>query len=350
MVSASGGDANPGEGGGSDGQRLVDIPLFDVEAPAAEALMTLAADRIDMLINQGQRHYGRLVLAAGDRLTWTWLQRSGNPYLDEIAAVRRRLGRPGAVLLNMSYEWSCTTAVVGDAAGGMRLLRTLDWPLTGLGRTVVVARQRGAAGHYYSVTWPGFVGVLTGLAPGRFSAAINQPPLRRVTGLMPLDWVIARVGLWRENALPATHLLRRVFDSCRTYAEAKQMLIETPLCLPAFFTLAGIEPGEGCVIERRQCSAAVQEAPAAMSNHWVGFALEGHDRGYDSIRRRALMSGLAPDADETLSWLQPPILNPTTRLAVTANAARESLGVQGWERDGPATSLFTLPRAGKLAA
>ncbi len=349
MVSASGGDANRGKDGGSDGQRLVDIPLFDVEAPAAERLMTLAADRIDMLISQGQRHYGRLVLAAGDRLTWTWLQRSGNPYLDEIAGIRRRLGRPGAVLLNMSYEWSCTAAVVGDAAGGMRLLRTLDWPLTGLGRTVVVARQRGAAGHYCSVTWPGFVGVLTGLAPGRFSAAINQPPQRRFTGIMPLDWVIARVGLWGESALPATHLLRRVFDSCRTYAEAKQMLIETPLCLPAFFTLAGIEPGEGCVIERRECSAAVQEAPAAMSNHWVGFALEGHDRGQESIRRRALISGLAPNADENLSWLQPPILNPTTRLAVTANAATGALCVQGWERHGPATTLFTLPPSGDLA-
>lgn len=137
MVSASGGDGNPGEDGGSDGQRLVD-PLFDVEEPAAELLMTLAADRMDTLINQGQRRFGGSVLAAGNGLTWTWLQRSGNPYLDEIAGIRRRLGRPGAVLLNMSYEWSCTTAVVGDAAGGMRLLRTLDWPLTGLGRTVVV--------------------------------------------------------------------------------------------------------------------------------------------------------------------------------------------------------------------
>lgn len=166
---------------------------------------------------------------------------------------------------------------------------------------------------------------------------------------MPLDWVIARARLWRENALPATHLLRRVFELVPSLSEAKQMLIEMPLCLPAFFTLAGIEPGEGCVIERRQCSAAVQEAPAAMSNHWVGFALEGHDRGYDSIRRRRLMSVLAPDADETLSWLQPPILNPTTRLVATANAATGALCVQGWERNGPATSVFTLPQPASFA-
>ena len=59
---------------------------------------------------------------------------------------------------------------------------------------------------------------------------------------------------------------------------------------------------------------------------------------------------LAPDADESLSWLQPPILNPTTRLVATANAATGALCVQGWERHGPATRLFTLPRAGMLAA
>jgi hypothetical protein len=334
-------------GGAGDG--LVDVPLFDVEQPAAEALMTLAFDRLDLLIGQGQRHYGRLVLAAGDRLTWKWLRRSANPYLDEIEGVRRRLGRPGAVLLNMSYEWSCTTAVVPDAAGGMRLLRTLDWPLPGLGRTVLVARQRGAAGSYYSVTWPGYVGVLTGMAPGRFSAAINQPPLRWITGIMPLDWVIARLALWRETGLPATHLLRRVFDACRSYAEAKRMLIETPLCLPAFFTLAGTGPDEGCVIERRQNAAAVHEAPAAISNHWVGFGMRGHDRGYDSRRRRALMTTLAEDADGRLSWLRPPILNPTTRLAAVANAARGLLSVQGWEKHGPVTNLFTLPPSNEPA-
>ena len=46
-------------------------------------------------------------LALGDRATWKWLENAGNPYRDEIDGVRRRLGRPGAVLLNMSYEWCC---------------------------------------------------------------------------------------------------------------------------------------------------------------------------------------------------------------------------------------------------
>lgn len=330
---------------------LVDIPFFHVEQPAAEALMALAPDRLDMLIGHGRRHYGELALALGDRLTWSWLRRSGNPYLDEIDGIRRRLGRPGAVLLNMSYEWSCTSGVAADPeGGGMRLLRTLDWPLPGLGRSTVISRQRGPAGMYDSVTWPGYVGVLSAMAPSRFSAAINQPPLRRATGFLPFDWIAGRTALWRSRGLPPSHLLRRVFDECRTYAEAKQLLLEEPLCLPAFFTLAGTRPGEGCVIERGETAAALHEAPAAISNHWVGFALTGHDRGHDSRGRRELMMRIARGADDDLSWLQPPILNPTTRMAMVANAARGFLCVQGWEKHGPVTRVWTGPAAAEAAA
>ena len=45
----------------------------------------------------------------------------------------------------------------------------------------LVARHESPAGSWLNVTWPGFVGVLTGMAPGRFSIAYNQAPIRRVT-------------------------------------------------------------------------------------------------------------------------------------------------------------------------
>jgi hypothetical protein len=47
-------------------------------------------------------------------------------------------------------------------------------------------------------------------------------------------------------------------------------------------------------------------------------------------------------AGDAFSWLAPPILNRYTRLVVIANTARCLLSVQGWEKDGPATSVFTL--------
>jgi hypothetical protein len=185
-------------------------------------------------------------------------------------------------------------------------------------------------------------GVLTAMAPKRFSAAINQPPMRRFTFSCWLDWSIERFRLQRRTALPATHLLRRVFDTCETYEAAKTMLTETPISLPAFFSLSGAHANEGCVIERTETTACVHDAPFCISNHWLGIDEPGRLRGYDSLGRRALMDKNFKAAPNDFSWVTPPILNTATRLAVVANAQAGTLMVQGWESDGVATDVFNL--------
>ena len=72
------------------------------------------------------------------------------------------------------------------------MVRTLDCPVGGLGGNVVVARHEGDMGPFYNVTWPGLVGVVTAMAPGRFSVALNQTPMRRYSPWCWLDWGIAR--------------------------------------------------------------------------------------------------------------------------------------------------------------
>ena len=62
------------------------------------------------------------------------------------------------------------------------------------------------------------------------------------------------------------------------------------------------------------------------------------------------MQRVLADAGDAFSWLAAPTLNRHTRLVVVANAARCFLSVQGWEKDGPATSVFTLPRPTEGAA
>jgi hypothetical protein len=322
------------------------IPLADALGQGSLAILEAEPGRARDIMAAGRRHYGVLALRLGDRVSRRWLEKTANPYRHEIDALAAHMGEPGCVLLNLSYEWTCTSGV-GPApgnggTGGSRLLRTLDWPLGGLGRTLVVAKRTAAAGAYYDVTWPGFVGVATAMAPGRFSAAINQPPMRRLTPSCALDWVLNRWRAWRSHALPPSHLLRRVFDECRTYAEAKAMLSSEPICIPAFFTLSGMAPGEGCVIERQEVCAAAHEAPASMANHWLSFDDRGWARGLDSARRLEAMEGLRDGVGDDFSWLVPPILNETTRVAVVANAAAGRLLVQGWEADGPATQVFSL--------
>lgn len=320
------------------------IPLIDLGADGPTALPVREPERLARVLDACQRHYGRLPLAFGDRVTRRWLALRRNPYRDEIAAIAERIGRVGAVMLNLSYEWACTSGVAADPERpGNRMLRTLDWPTAGLGSNMVVAAQQGTAGTYYNITWPGFVGVLTAMAPGRFSAAINQPPLNRQTPMMRLDWLLGRARIWNEDGLPPVHLLRQVFDRCQTYSEAAEMLRTAPVCAPAFFILSGAGDDEGCVIERTEDAAAVHPAPATISNHWLHFDIRGHDRGKQTEARRACLDGLLTTAPCDFSWLVPPILNPTTRVAVIANAGAGWLRVQGWEQDGPATEIFALP-------
>ena len=110
----------------------------------------------------GCRRAARLMLPALDTMTRFWLKRSASPYVAEIAAIAAALDHSGIWFLNGCYQWGCT-ALVRDEDGAPWLARTLDWPFPGLGRHVEIARMRGPAGAFDTVTWPGFVGVLDGL-------------------------------------------------------------------------------------------------------------------------------------------------------------------------------------------
>jgi hypothetical protein len=320
------------------------IPLLDVVEDGPLSLLRREPERLAALIAAARRRYGALVLRLGDRASRHWLVRSSNPYARELAVVAERIGLPGAFLLNLSYEWACTSGVSGEpGALGSRMLRTLDWPMNEIGRSAVVVRQKGKAGIYYSISWPGYVGVLTAMAPGRFSIAINQPPMRRYSGSCWLDWVVNRTGIWRGGGLPPSHLARAICDTAASYDEAKRRLSETPLCIPAFFVLSGVAPGEGCVIERTETRAAVHAQPVAIANHWLSLAIPGHDRGSDSRGRRDKMTTLLRrQSMEDFDWVKPPILNATTRLAAIANAASGTLMVRGYEHQAPATRIFNL--------
>ncbi len=335
---------------------LAKIPVIDVRDAREPGLATFRVDpsRLDALLMSGRKTYTAPGLRIADALSRIWAERNVSPYAGEVAALAATLGRPGAYLLNYSYEWGCTTGACEDPEnGGVTLLRTLDWPFDGLGRNVVVALQRGEAGDFANVTWPGFAGVLTALAPGRFAAAINQPPLRHTPFGKPADWFLTRLVVSRNSAMPATHLLRRVFERCRTFEEARHMIESTPISLPAIFSLAGKEAGQALVIERTETAAYVASEPAA-ANHWAAAVRQGRPRHPSSEPRRRAMSDLLSvnrrgSADWDFSWLTPPILQDDTRLAFAANPRNGRMSLEGWESDGRATERLTLDLPALLA-
>ena len=323
---------------------LIDIPFVDATIGGTLALTQAEASRFNAVMTAGRKHYGTAAISIGDAISRTWLSRQRSPLGPEIDAIAHEAGRNGTWLLNLSYEWSCTTGTGPDPAGdGNRMLRTLDWPLDGLGETIVVAKFKSRAGDYFNVTWPGFVGVATAMAPGRFSAAINQPPFRKWTKSCWFDWIINRGRLLSRKAIPPTHLLREIFDTCATYDEAKQKLTETPLAIPAFFTLSGTAPNQSCLIEREEEDFTVHEGPTTCANHWIAKDIPGHYRGIDSPGRFDLMDKTRDQSGDGFDWVAEPILNETTRVAVVANALTGKLLVRGYERDGVVTSDFIYP-------
>jgi hypothetical protein len=155
---------------------LVTIPLIDIRdgGPIAHATQERARARAlrDACVSWLPGVI-RMLLPAMDAMTRRWLARSRSPYVKEIAAIAGQFAFPGIWFLNGSYQWGCTTLAREQDDGGPWLARTLDWPFPGVGRYIEIARVRGAAGEFFSVTWPGYVGTLTAMAPGRFAAAIN---------------------------------------------------------------------------------------------------------------------------------------------------------------------------------
>ena len=259
-----------------------------------------------------------------------------NPYRDEIFTLARLMGTPRrqALTANFAYEvnqvacwgfdlwekhspriaelWeqvrstpsavldsvrtgiqrgmACTAGAAYYPKLGMVHVRTLDWDLQGMGRHAVIWHCVGAtAGEYFSIGWPGYVGVLSGMAPGRFSATINQAfPVSTPT----LEW-------------PPSHLLRYVFENCGSYGDALATLEATPVCFPAFVMLVGVKPGEAAVVELTTKRNVIhrmnrKRQPIAIANDYLtgewrsefdlsGKTLRAHERGEWSEHRRNRM-------------------------------------------------------------
>ncbi len=321
------------------------IPVVDLGWDGFDRLVGEFRDRLDQILGTARRHYTSPVLWLGDRLAQRWAARAGMPYLDEYAAVARATGRSGAWLLNFSYEWGCTAAIAVEPSGAPRLLRTMDWQLPSLGRTLLAIRSQGSAGDWINLGWPGFVGAVQGLAPGRFAASINQPPALD-TGFGPFgDWLASKRSIWRTGTIPPVLLLRAVFDTARTFAEARSRLITTPICAPAIYTLVGVRAGESVIIERTPDAAEVHDGAGAVSNHWLSSGLSGRARSRWTVERLgAMRAHLAARSAATppFAWLTHPILNDTTRLALEAVPATGELLARGYEPEGPATECLVL--------
>jgi hypothetical protein len=252
-------------------------------------------------------------------------------------------------MLNASCLWGCT-ARAGAENGAPWLIRTLDWPFAGLGGHAEIAHMRGERSDFFSVTWPGYVGVLTAMAPQRFAAALNQAPARRRTRhhwLRPYDYAAnAMRAAAAARRLPPDQLLRRAFELCDDFAMARRFLEETPVACPVIYLLVGCAGDECCVIERIETDFLTREDDTCAANDWVPCrpGWEGRigarqflastfaEAANNSRARREALAGWSGSfAAPAFDWLREPVFNPYTRLAVAMSPVHGVLRAAGYD-------------------
>jgi len=252
----------------------------------------------------------------------------GGLYQGEIKAWSEALKvSPGtATMLNCLYELShlpnpfgCTAGIRWLEGHGLVHVRTLDWPIEGMGQATRLFRFKRNTREFLSVGVPGQVGVLSGMVPGGYSVTINWAP--------PAKFPNFDFG--------PTFLLRDVLETCDTYAQAITILERTPLSTSAFFTVCGIEPTEACVIERTQRAAAIRPIDGEVlvqANHHIAptfaknnqailevppaeevFSLDGSNKRVAILEQALTAAGRQGRIEDAVSALDiPTVLNSQT--------------------------------------
>jgi hypothetical protein len=170
----------------------------------------------------------------------------------EVASIAHIVGRPEIDVLLGSLYYDAFRQLIGctafacDGPDGPIHARNLDWWTEDqmLSRLTCVVRAHGgrAIGPYQMVSWPGFIGALSGLAPGRFSITLN-----------------AAISNERPSlGAPIVLVIRRALETCSDFGEAMRLLENTPIAADCLLLVTGTRHGEMAVIERTSTRAAVR--------------------------------------------------------------------------------------------
>lgn len=144
----------------------------------------------------------------------------------------------------LKHLWGCTAFAV-DAPGGPIHGRNLDWfSETGAlrGATLQFRFLKDAVEVYRTIGWPGYLGCLSGIAPGRFAITLNTVASDDAA----------------ELSTPVSFLIRETLASAPNFDEAVRILAETPISSDCLLLVSGVAEGEMAVIERSPTRSAIR--------------------------------------------------------------------------------------------
>ncbi|XP_037687134.1 acid ceramidase isoform X2 [Choloepus didactylus] len=242
--------------------------LMTDKTPAIKLILNSMKDFVNAFVPSGK------IMELVDRKLPGLLSHLPDPCGEEIEGIAAVTGIPlGEVIaFNIFYEFFtlCTSIVTEDKEGDLLHGRNMDfgiflgwninnntWVITEQLKplTVNLEFRRNNKTVFKATSFAGYVGMLTGFQPGRFSLTLNErfAPSGGYLGI--LEWILGK-----RDAMWIGFIMRSVLENATSYEEAKNILTTTKIVAPAYFILGGHQSGEGCVITRdRKGSLDVNE-------------------------------------------------------------------------------------------
>ncbi|WP_197525871.1 C45 family autoproteolytic acyltransferase/hydolase [Pseudobythopirellula maris] len=165
------------------------------------------------------------------------------------------------MLAAVSYEYvigmfACSTVAIATEHGPM-IARNMDWwPERELARASYVFCHFRGQHTYYSASWPGALGVVTGMTEN-FALAMNA--------------VGSPEGV-RRTGYPVMLFLRRVLEKARSFEQAVEWLCRQRLAASCLVTVVGDKNHERVCVERTPTKAVVRrpagEDPLVTTNSY----------------------------------------------------------------------------------
>lgn len=254
--------------------RRVKEYVLDLDLPPTQRWTQVATEKrneiravLDKFISF-LRDFGKIADYIVDILTLTGPMlddKLPKPFADEIRGISDATGLVlgEVVIYNIFYEifTVCTSVVAQDPTGKLYHARNLDfglfmgwdaknrtWEITEILRPAIINLdwQKNKKTVFKSVHFAGYIGILTGISPGKFTLTMNER--FKIDGgyLGIIEWLRegAKAGSWMG------FLTRQTMETAHSYQEAQNMLAKTRMLAPAYFILGGNSSGQACVITR----------------------------------------------------------------------------------------------------